>query len=111
VETELCALAPLREILLRNNPATKRDYKKKFHAPATTDDRPQLLAASSVNLILTHSSFPCGKNLWIFVFKIWFEISWRDITLYLTVTCAMRNRKMGRKSLSRRHIVTYLTKS
>jgi len=71
------------------------DYKKNLRAPATSDDCLQLLAATSVNLILTHFTFSRGKNLWIFVFKIWFEIFWRDITLYSTGIFASRNRKMG----------------
>jgi hypothetical protein len=40
-----------------------RDHKKNLRAPATARGVAQLLAATSVNLILTHSDFPRGKNL------------------------------------------------
>jgi len=87
------------------------DYKKNFRAPATTDDRPQLLAAASVNLILTHSDFPRGKNLWIFVFKFWFEIFCIATTLYFPDACAIRNRKRSAQTLTAGRIITYQTKT
>jgi len=86
------------------------DHKKNLRAPAMPGDRPQLLAAAIVNLILTHSGFLRRKNLWIFVFKIWFEIFCRDINTCYTYTYDAINRKMGHKSVTAGRIITYRTK-
>jgi len=42
------------------------DYKKNFRAAAMPCDRPQPLAATLVNLMLTNSKFLREKNLEIF---------------------------------------------
>ena len=74
------------------------------------DDRPQLLAAASVNLILTHFAFPRGKNLRIFVFKIRFEIFLIAATIYLTGIYASEIRKMGPTDVSAGPVIGYRTK-
>jgi len=48
--------------LFRRSPGDA-DYKKIFRAPAMPGRRAQPFAAPIVNLILTHSDFPRGKNL------------------------------------------------
>ena len=68
-ESELCALAPLREILLEQPIAIERHYKKNLRAPQTACDCLQLRAAAQVAGVLLHSTFPRGKNLWIFPFE------------------------------------------
>src|SRR5580765_7785710 len=52
----------------RAPPTVARDYKKNFRAPTMTHCRLQLFAATSVNLILTHSAFHRPKNLHILYF-------------------------------------------
>src|SRR5689334_2840926 len=75
----------------RQAPA-KRGYKKNLRAPAMIRDRLQLLAAARVGLTFTHSDFSRGKNLSIFVFKVWFEIFRTITTLYFAVIYNASNR-------------------
>jgi hypothetical protein len=91
--------------------AIEPDYKKIFRAAVKARGRLQLLAAMILNLNITHSAFPWRKNLGIFVFKIRFEIFRRVATPCFTDICAMQNRKMGRKSVSPDHAVTYPIKN
>jgi hypothetical protein len=89
----------------------ERAYKKIFRTPRASRDRLQLLVAARVRRIVLHSAFSRGKNLSIFVFKVYFEIFYRDITLYFSSICATRVRGKGDLVVSPCGIIIYRTKS